>query len=99
MARELILSDEAASDLDDNSDFITADSPTKADRFIDQLYRKCIDISELDGIGRCRDELSAGLLSIPHKKYIIFFEREKSSVNIVRILRGSRDLDQAFGEG
>ncbi len=98
MARKLIISDEAASDLDDIWDFIAADSPTKADRFIDQLYRKCIDISELDGIGRRRDELSAGLLSIPHKKYIIFFEREKSSVNIVRILRGSRDLDQAFGE-
>lgn len=98
MARELIVSDEAESDLDDIWDYIAADSPRKADRFIDQLYRKCIDISELDGIGRTRNELADGLLSIPHKKYIIFFERQDTQLRIVRVLRGSRDLDQAFEE-
>ncbi len=98
MARDLHISEEAESDLDDIWDHIAKDSPLKADRFLDQLYRKCISISELDGIGRRRDELAGGLLSIPHKKYIIFFIREVSQVSIVRILRGSRDLDQAFEE-
>ena len=98
MTRDLIISDEAESDLEDIWDYIASDSPIKADRFIDQLYRKCIDISDLDGIGRRRDELSDELLSIPHKKYIIFFERKKKHVNIVRILQGSRDLDQIFKE-
>jgi len=98
MASDLYLSEEAESDLDDIWDYIAKDSPLKADRFLEQLYRKCISISELDGIGRRRDELAEGLLSIPHKKYIIFFVREVSQVSIVRILRGSRDLDQAFEE-
>lgn len=98
MARDLIISDEAVSDLEDIWDYIATDSPIKADRFIDKLYQKCIDISDLDGIGRRRDELSDGLLSIPNKKYIIFFERKKIHVNIARILRGSRDLDQIFEE-
>jgi len=98
MARELVISDEAESDLDDIWDYIAKDSPLKADRFTDQLYRKCIDIANLEGIGRRRDELSEGLLSIPHKKFVIFFEREKKVVNIVRVLRGSRDLDQIFEE-
>lgn len=98
MARELIISDEAESDLDDIWDYIARDSPLKADRFIDQLYRKCIDIAKLEGIGRRRDELSEGLFSIPHKKFIIFFEREKTHINIVRVLRGTRDLDQIFEE-
>lgn len=93
MARDLIISGEAESDLEDIWDYVAADSPIKADHFIVQLYQKCIDISDLDGIGRRRDELSAGLFSIPHKKYIIFFEREKMHINIVRILRGARDLD------
>ncbi len=98
MARDLYISEEAESDLDDIWDYIAKDSPLKADRFLDQLYRKCISISELDGIGRRRDELADGLLSIPHKKYVIFFVRQVSQVSIVRILRGSRDLDQAFEE-
>ncbi|MDQ8188546.1 type II toxin-antitoxin system RelE/ParE family toxin [Pelagicoccus sp. SDUM812002] len=98
MARDLYISEEAESDLDDIWDYIAKDSPLKADRFLEQLYRKCISISELDGIGRRRDELADGLLSIPHKKYIIFFVRDASQVNIVRILRGSRDLDQLFEE-
>ena len=98
MAKDLYISEEAESDLDDIWDYIAKDSPLKADRFLEQLYRKCISISELDAIGRRRDELAEGLLSIPHKKYIIFFVREVSQVSIVRILRGSRDLDQAFEE-
>jgi len=98
MARDLYISEEVESDLDDIWDYIAKDSPLKADRFLEQLYRKCICIAELDGIGRRRDELATGLLSIPHKKYIIFFVRETSQVSIVRILRGSRDLDQIFEE-
>lgn len=98
MASGLYISEEAESDLDDIWDYIAKDSPLKADRFIEQLYRKCISISELEGIGRKRAELADGLLSIPHKKYIIFFVREVSRVSIVRILRGSRDFDQVFEE-
>jgi plasmid stabilization system protein ParE len=98
MTRDLSISDEAESDFDDIWDYIAKDSPLKADRFIDQLYRKCFDISELNGIGRQRDELSEGLLSITHKKYIIFFLRTETKVDIVRILRGSQDLEQLFEE-
>jgi plasmid stabilization system protein ParE len=98
MAKDLFISEEAESDLDDIWDYIAKDSPLKADRFVEQLYRKCISISELKGIGRCRNELADGLFSIPHKKYIIFFVRQDSQVSVVRILRGSRDLDQIFEE-
>lgn len=96
MPRELIISEEAIGDLDDVWDYISGDSPLKANRFIDQLYRKCLDIAELEGVGRSRDELSGGLLSIPHKKYVIFFERDEKQVRIVRILRGSRDIEEVF---
>ncbi|MDQ8201252.1 type II toxin-antitoxin system RelE/ParE family toxin [Pelagicoccus enzymogenes] len=99
MAKKLVISEEAESDLEDIWDYIAMDSPLKADRFIDQLFRKCLDLSELDGVGRQRNELYQGLLNLPHKKFVIFFTREKSKVNIVRILRGSRDLDPLFEDG
>ena len=96
MDRELIISEEAESDLEERWDYIAEDSPQNADRFIDQIYRKCLDITVLDGIGRARDELADGLLSISHKKYIIFFIRDDQQVGIVRILRASRDLVSQF---
>ena len=97
MSKGLFISEEAESDLEDIWDYIADDSSLNADRFIDQLYRKCLDIAALDGIGRSRNELADGLLSIPHKNYVIFFIRNKKGVGIVRILRASRDLDSQFG--
>jgi len=96
MGRELILSEEAEADLEDIWDFIAEDSPSNADRFIGEIYRKCLNIAALDGIGRPRNELADGLFSLPHKKYMIFFLRNDECVSIVRILRASRDLEAQF---
>mgnify|MGYP006309627291 CR=1 FL=1 len=98
MPKMPILSNEAFSDLEDIWSHIAADSVRNADGFIDQLYRKCVEISELDAIGRKRDELSPGLLSLSYKKYVIFFLRTKDRVEIVRILHGSRDLQKHFDQ-
>ena len=69
------------------------DSPKNADRFVDQLYSKGMDLSALGGIGRRHDELTRGVMSIPHHRYIIFFTRDDTTVRIIRILNGARDLD------
>jgi plasmid stabilization system protein ParE len=65
-------------------------------RFIGEIYRKCLNIQVLDGIGRPRDELADGLFSLPHKKYMIFFLRNDECASIVRILRASRDIEAQF---
>ncbi|MFP4282200.1 MAG: type II toxin-antitoxin system RelE/ParE family toxin [Opitutales bacterium] len=63
---------------------------------VDQLYRKGLQIAELEAVGRNRDELFPGLLSLAYKKYVIFILRSNGRVEIVRILRGSRDHPQYF---
>ena len=98
MDRDLIISDEAESDLEDIWDYIANDSTLNADRFIDQLYRKCLDVAALEGIGHPREELAEGLFSIPHKRYVIFFKRDEEAVSIVRVFRSSRDLESQFGD-
>jgi toxin ParE1/3/4 len=94
--RKPFLSEEAIGDLEDIWAYIAPDSIRNADRFIDQIYNKCVEISELAAIGRGRDELYPGLLSLAYKKYVIFFLRINDRVEIVRILRGSRDLQRFF---
>ncbi len=92
MAKQLFISNEALSDLQDIWEFIAEDSQINADRFIDQLYSKCIDLTKLDGVGRHRNDLLKDMMSLPYKKYIIFFRRSNKKIEIVRILRGSRDI-------
>lgn len=96
MGRKLAIAREAIRDLDEIWDYIAADSIANADRFIERIYEKCREISELDGIGRKREDLHPGMLSVPFKKYVIFFMRSESSVHIIRILHGARDIGAIF---
>ena len=98
MAKAPVLSDEAVSDLEEIWIYIASQSIRSADSFLDQLYNKCIEISELTGIGRKRDELFPGMLSLAYKKYVIFFMRSGDVVEIVRILHGARDIPTIFKE-
>ncbi len=98
MPKNPFLSDEALSDLEEIWVFIASDSARNADRFIDQLYRKCVEIAELEAIGRNRDELFPGLLSVAYKKYVIFFLRTRDGVEIARILHGNRDIPKTFDQ-
>ncbi|MGK0238929.1 MAG: toxin ParE1/3/4 [Candidatus Pelagisphaera sp.] len=98
MVRKLVISNEAISDLDEIWDYIARDSPMKADSFINKIYQRCVDLSELDGVGRTRVELYPNFLSVPFRKYVIFFQRTESGLQIVRILHGARDLGAMFEE-
>jgi toxin ParE1/3/4 len=95
-SKQSFLSEEAVLDLEEIWSYISEDSVAIADSFIDQLYQKCLEISELVGVGHKRDDLFPNLLSLPYKKYVIFFIRTKHRVEIVRILHGHRDIPSQF---
>ncbi len=96
MAKVPVLSPEAVSDLEEIWLYIAPQSIRNADSFLDQLYTKCYEISELRGIGRRRDDLFPGMLSLAYKKYVIFFVQREGIVEIVRILHGARDIAKVF---
>ena len=48
------------------------------------------------GIGMARDELAPGLRGFPVGDYLIFYRRDRGSIDIVRVLHGSRDLSRFF---
>lgn len=47
-------------------------------------------------MGRARDELKPGLRSFPVKSCVIFYRLENSRIEIVRVVRGARDLKALF---
>ena len=99
MVKELTISNEAIADLEEIWDYVAEDSPINADRFIDKIYGKCLDLTELEGVGRQRNELIKGILSLPFRKYVIFFRRSKNKIEIVRVLRSSRNIESIFKDG
>ncbi len=66
-------------------------------RYTDMLRRQCRELAELPGVmGRARPELMEGLRSIAHGNYVILFRYSGSSVEIVSIIEGHRDIEGLF---
>ena len=93
------LSPQAESDLDDIWYYIaTASNSIKiADRLIVSITERFLLLSSYPYIGRRRDEdLRPGLRSFPVGAYVIVYRLEGSDVLILRVVRGSRDLEALF---
>jgi toxin ParE1/3/4 len=48
------------------------------------------------GIGRPRDDLKPGLRSFVVKSYVVFCRVVDGTVEVVRVLHGSRDIEAIF---
>lgn len=97
MDKDPLISLEAIRDLDEIWDHIAGDNERAADPFVDEIVEKCHELANLDGVGHRRVDLLTGLLSLAHRKYVIFFRRNER-VEIVRILQGARDIAGVFEE-
>jgi toxin ParE1/3/4 len=92
---------QADSDLDDIWFYIAAksDSPDIADRFIDSIIDRFFLLASHPNIGRARDEdLRPGLRSFPVGDYVIIYRIQNEDVQILRVLRGSRNIAALFGQ-
>ena len=101
MMRELVLTTTALADFDEIGWFVAEGSGSRAvaDDFVERLISRCERLAELSGtFGTARPELLPGLRSTPHKGYIIFFRHTDDAVEIVNVLRTSRDLLDYFGD-
>ncbi len=91
---------EAEADLDDIWWYIARGSGTVeiADNFTELLTGRFYLLANNPYIGRRRDrDLRPGLRSFPVGNYIIFYQIEGDEVLILRVLRGSRDIEAIFG--
>ena len=69
-----------------------------ADRLIDSITDRFTLLARYPNIGRARDEdLRLGLRSFPVGEYVILYRIQDEDVLILRVLRGSRDIEALFG--
>ena len=90
-------SPQAEDDLDGIGAFIATRSPVAALRVIDAIDQKCRLLAETPGMGRARPELRPDLRSFPVGRFLIFYRpMAEDGIEIVRIVRGGRDLAALF---
>ena len=93
-------SPQADSHLDSIWYYVTSKSASVeiADRLIDSITDRFFLLASHPNIGRSRDEdLRPGLRSFPVGEYVIIYRIEDEDVLILRVLRGSRNIEALFG--
>jgi toxin ParE1/3/4 len=71
-------------------------SPTVADRQLEAIVAGSERLRDWPHLGRERWDLRRGLRSIAASPYLIFYRISDTSVEVVRVLHGQRDLDAIF---
>lgn len=89
---KLQLSPAAQDDLEAIGDFIAQDSPGNAVQFVMALRAQCQRLTKAPLAYVARPELSDGLRSCAHGRYVIFFRPTAELVRIERILHSARDV-------
>jgi toxin ParE1/3/4 len=69
-----------------------------ADSTLAKLASKFQLLAQFPSSGRVRDELLAGLRSYPAGDFVIFYRILETTVEVVRVLHGRRDIDVIFDE-
>ena len=92
---------EADSDLDDIWYYVASKSASLdiADRLIDSITDRFFLLASYPNVGRARDkDLRPGLRTFPVGEYVIIYRLQEEDVLILRVLRGSRDIEALFGQ-
>ena len=83
-------------DLLDIWDYIADDSPDRADDFLNRIESKLMTLAQNSGLGRKRSELLPDLRSFSIGNYVVFYQQIEGGIDVIRLLHGSRDIEEVF---
>lgn len=89
-------SDRSLADLEEIWFHIAEDNEAYANKVVSQIIKNFPRLLSFPKIGKERNELFLGLRSFPSGKYLIFYQETDFGIEIVRVVHGSRDIEQVF---
>lgn len=95
---QYIISPEAIRDLDEIADYFATRNIDAGERFLEEFTQKCRYLTQFPLMGRSYSQLRSYLRGIPLQNYIIFYRIANHGIEIMRIIRGDRDLEAFFEE-
>jgi len=92
-----VLSEEADRDISDIFDFSAQTfGYVQAAEYMLSLEACLLRLVDNPALGRERNEIRAGLRSVALASHVVFYRVDDTSVRVVRVLHGSRDLPRQF---
>ena len=91
----LELTTPAREDLLDVWAYIAGHDETAADKYLEGLRKRALELIKHPELGRKRDEIIPGIRSLLFRNHLIFYRLETSAIQVLRILHGNMDLKQA----
>jgi toxin ParE1/3/4 len=89
---KLILSQRAKEDLLETWEYIAEHDEVAADRYIDHLRERALELLDFSDLGRLRNEIAPDLRSLLARNHLLFYRIQSKEIQILRILHGSRDF-------
>lgn len=85
----------ASTDLYEHVEYIAQDKPSAAYRWLESIESTCELLASNPELGEQRQSRGHGRCrTFVVGNYVIFFRRAEAGIEVVRVLRGGRDLDQ-----
>ncbi|MGA1798436.1 type II toxin-antitoxin system RelE/ParE family toxin [Sphingomonas sp. 4RDLI-65] len=84
---------QAIRDVDDIWLYIARYDPDAATRLVEQLVSSVARLADYPESGPARPEIGGGARSITVGNYLVLYRVERDSVDIVRVVHGTRVLD------
>jgi toxin ParE1/3/4 len=95
---QYIISPEAIRDLEEILDYLAVYNISTGDRLLDEFANKCRYLTKFPLMGRSYSEIRGDLRALPLQNYLIFYRTVNSDIEIVRIIKGNRDLEAIFAD-
>jgi plasmid stabilization system protein ParE len=67
-----------------------------ADRLIDSIEERFVALGGFPDAGRKSDEIAPGVFRFPAGKYLIYYRKKRSVIQVLHVFHGARDQSRAF---
>ncbi len=94
--RSIRYSLDAKKDLEDIFAYLNHHSETAAEKLAETIDQRAGVLAVHPAVGRDRGDLVVGLRSTVIGNYVLFFRATATTLQIVRVLHGARDIDSIF---
>ena len=95
---QYIISTEAIRDMEQILDYLANTNINAGEKFLEEFSKKCRYLTQFPLMGRSYREIRPYLRGLPMKNYIIFYRLTEQGIEIMRVVKGDRDLEAFFSE-
>ncbi|MEM6502118.1 MAG: type II toxin-antitoxin system RelE/ParE family toxin [Cyanobacteria bacterium P01_C01_bin.89] len=95
--RTLRITLSASQDLDEISDYFLTQSINAGANFVSAFEKKCRHLAQFPYIGKSYEAIRPNLRGLSLMGYIIFYQVNEDSIDIIRVVSGYRNMKNLFG--